>query len=106
MMSTNSLRCVLSSCDGSANLGDVRHFMCNEFQVSPTIAMLCDQLHGATQHLSDGLAVWLPRISHSSDVIRIQATAGSGKTQLALCLLADAVAANEPCYICWCFPIA
>ena len=85
----------------------VRRFLCNEFQVSPTIATLRDQLHGATQRLSDGLAVWVPRISHVSGVVRIQATAGSGKTQLALRLLADAVAAKESAlYVCYNRPLA
>jgi hypothetical protein len=98
---------LLATGNGTANVDDVRRFLCNEFQVSPTIATLRDQLHGATQRLSDGLAVWVPRISHKSGVIRIQATAGSGKTQLALRLLEDAAAAKEPAlYVCYNRPLA
>ena len=37
------------------------------------------------------MSLWVPRITSPSGVIRIQGTAGSGKTQLALQLLSDAV---------------
>lgn len=101
------VQALLSTGNGTANVEDVHRFLCNEFQVSPTIATLRDQLHGATQRLSDGLAVWVPRISHPSGVVRIQATAGSGKTQLALRLLEDAVAAKESAlYVCYNRPLA
>ena len=92
---------------GKSDVEEVRRFLCNEFQVSPNIATLRDQLHAATQRLSDGLAVWVPRISHPSGVVRIQATAGSGKTQLALRLLENAVAAKESAlYVCYNRPLA
>jgi superfamily I DNA and RNA helicase len=52
-------------------------------------------------------AVWVPRISHPSGVVRIQTTAGSGKTQLALRLLEDAAAAKESAlYVCYNRPLA
>ena len=87
---------------GTAVVEDVRRFLANEFKISPTIAILRDQLHGATQRLSDGLAGWVPRISHPSGVVHVQATAGSGKTQLALRLLEDAATANESAlYVCY-----
>jgi superfamily I DNA and RNA helicase len=98
---------LLSTGSGTAYFDEVRRFLCNEFQVSPTIATLRDQLHVATQRLSDGLAVWVPRISHPSGVVRIQATAGSGKTQLALRLLENAVVAKESAlYVCFNRPLA
>lgn len=96
------VRALLATGGGTADVEDVRRFLCNEFQVSPNIANLRDQLHGATQRLSDGLATWVPRISHSAGVVRIQATAGSGKTQLALRLLEDAAATKESAlYVCY-----
>jgi superfamily I DNA and RNA helicase len=53
------------------------------------------------------MAVWVPRITHSSGVLRIQATAGSGKTQLALTLLEGAIAAKESAlYVCYNRPLA
>jgi len=101
------VQALLATGRGTSDVADVRRFLCNEFQVSPNITALRDQLHGATQRLSDGLAVWVPRISHSSGVVRIQATAGSGKTQLALRLLEDASAAKESAmYVCYNRPLA
>jgi len=103
----NRVQALLASGNGTACVEDVRRFLCNEFQVIPSIATLRDQLHGATQRLSDGLAVWVPRISHPSGVMRIQATAGSGKTQLALRLLEDAAATKESAlYVCYNRPLA
>ena len=101
------IQALLATGNGIADVEEVRRFLRSEFQVSPTIASLRDQLHGATQRLSDGLATWVPRISHSSGVVRIQATAGSGKTQLALRLLEDAAAAKESAlYVCYNRPLA
>ncbi len=101
------VQALLATSNRSEEVAALHRFLCNEFQVSPTIATLRDQLHGTTQRLSDGLAVWVPRISHSSGVVRIQATAGSGKTQLALRLLEDAVAAKESAlYVCYNRPLA
>jgi thymidine kinase len=93
--------------NGSTDREAIRGFLCNEFKVVPSITTLRDQLHGATQRLSDGMAVWVPRITHSSGVLRIQATAGSGKTQLALTLLEGAIAAKESAlYVCYNRPLA
>lgn len=105
-LSGNVLR-LLAKESGSANFAEVHRFLCNEFKVSPTIATLRDQLHGTTQRLSDGLATWVPRITHPSGVVRIQATAGSGKTQLALRLLDNAVSAKESAlYVCYNRPLS
>jgi superfamily I DNA and RNA helicase len=53
------------------------------------------------------LAVWVPRISCPSGIVRIQATAGSGKTQLALRLLEDAATAKLPAlYVCYNRPLS
>jgi hypothetical protein len=101
------VQALLVTGSGTADVKEVRRFLCNEFQINPAIAILRDQLHDATQRLSDGLAVWVPRISHPSGVVRIQATAGSGKTQLALRLLEDAAAENESAlYVCYNRPLA
>lgn len=54
--------------NGSTDREAIRSFLCNQFKVVPSITTLRDQLHGATQRLSDGMAVWVPRITHSSGV--------------------------------------
>lgn len=60
-----------------------------------------------TTHLAGGLAEWVPRISAPSQVIRVRATAGSGKTQLALHLLRNAAAQGlRAAYVCFNRPLA
>ena len=91
------------SCDQVA----LRRFLCNEFCVMPDLAVLRDQLRTSSARLADGMATWVPRIQAPSRTIRIQATAGSGKTQLALKLLDDAVANGQKClYVCYNRPLA
>lgn len=64
-------------------------------------------LEGAVTRLSEGLATWVPRIDVPNGRVRIEATAGSGKTQLALALLADAAAQGAQAqYVCFNRPLA
>lgn len=86
----------------NADRDALRHFLKSEFRVSTDLSVLRDQIKGATHQLADGLATWVPRIQTPSGVIRIQATAGSGKTQLAVHLLEDAVAKSlSVLYVCY-----
>lgn len=51
--------------------------------------------------MADGLATWMPRLSVPSDCLRIEATAGSGKTLMAMRLQQDAVAHKKNAlYVC------
>lgn len=85
-----------------SSLTALRQFLCNEFKVTPDLRVLGAQLRQTTLRLADGLATWVPRIDTPSGVLRIQATAGSGKTQLALRLLQDATAASQrSLYVCY-----
>lgn len=80
----------------------LRRLLLNQFRVTPDLGTLRDQLQGATRRLADGLASWVPRIEGPSGVFRIEATAGSGKTQLALRLLdAAADAGQDASYVCF-----
>lgn len=57
--------------------------------------------------LSGGLTEWARRIRVEPQRIRISATAGSGKTQLALALFADALReGRRPLYVCFNRPLA
>jgi hypothetical protein len=85
---------------GDSDLEVIRHFLKNEFKVSTNLSVLRDQLQSATQKLAEGLATWVPRITVPSGTIRIQATAGSGKTQLAIRLLEDAAAKSQTSLYC------
>lgn len=91
----------------AADVDAVRRFLCNEFLVSPAMDVLQGQLQTATKRLSDGLATWVPRLTPPSGIVRVQATAGSGKTQLAFRLVSDAVASGQTvAYVCFNRPLA
>ncbi|MEG0084667.1 MAG: hypothetical protein RR775_22515 [Massilia sp.] len=68
----------------------LRRLLLNQFRVTPRMDALRDQLQGTVRQLAGGLATWVPRVQSRSGIYRIQATAGSGKTQLALQLLETA----------------
>ena len=90
---------------GSSHQVDVealRHFLKNEFRVSTDLTVLRDQITTTTRRLADGLATWGSRITSPSGVVRVQATAGSGKTQLALRLIEDATQSGQSSlYVCF-----
>jgi superfamily I DNA/RNA helicase len=96
------VRELLSTQRAQSDVESIRRFLANEFRVSIDLQILGDQLRRTSRRLADGLAIWATRISSPSGIIRIQATAGSGKTQLALRLLNDA-AANQlrALYVCF-----
>ena len=85
-----------------AELDRLRHFLLGQFDLQPDPSARVDQLNQSVRIISDGLANWVPRITHPSGQFQIQATAGSGKTQLALRLLADAAQSNlRARYVCF-----
>lgn len=85
-----------------ARIEELRQFLRNQFRVTADLSAARDQLKRTTRILSDGLATWVPRIVTPSGVLRIQATAGSGKTQLALRLLETALAEGLSAgYVCY-----
>lgn len=82
-------------------------FLLDRLQCKVDVAALAGHLQSWTQHLSGGLAAWVPRIHAPSRIIRVQGTAGSGKTQLALSLLRQAAASGrQAAYICFNRPLA
>jgi hypothetical protein len=87
---------------GCERVDELRQFLRNQFRVTTDLSAARDELQRTTRILSDGLATWVPRIASPAGVLRIQATAGSGKTQLALRLLettlADGGSAGYVCY--------
>lgn len=92
----------LDAAQGTPDCDALRRLLHNEFQVTPDLAILRDQMQGTVRRLADGLASWVPRIESPSGVFRVQATAGSGKTQLALQLLDNTVAGGQDaCYVCF-----
>lgn len=87
--------------------GQVVDFFSNRFHVVTDVSTNITQVQQLTTSLASGLATWVPKIAHTGNLFVIQATAGSGKTQLALKLLQDAVKDKQRCcYVCYNRPLA
>ena len=82
-------------------------FLSNRFGVAPNVDAHIGQIQRLSTQLSSGLATWVPRITHDNQVYVVEATAGSGKTQLALNLLRDACLQNQRArYVCFNRPLS
>ncbi len=83
------------------------NFLSNEFDVVPDVGAMISNIQSSSAHLSNGLATWVPRISQDGNAFIVQATAGSGKTQLALKLLRNAALQKQRAlYVCYNRPLA
>lgn len=101
------MRTFPSSSPSAEIRGQVVDFFSNRFHVVTDVSTSITRVQQITTSLSSGLATWIPKISHTSNLFMIQATAGSGKTQLALKLLQDAVKSKQRCcYVCYNRPLA
>jgi superfamily I DNA/RNA helicase len=77
-------------------------FLKNEFCITTDVSVIGAQLRDTVRQLADGMATWVSRIVAPSRCVRVQATAGSGKTQLALTLLEQAAARSAAGrYVCY-----
>ena len=91
----------------SVDLDRLRQFLLDQFDLQPDPTARIGQLQEAVRVMSDGLAQWVPRIQHPGGLFQIQATGGSGKTQLALRLLIDAASNHQRArYVCFNRPLA
>ena len=82
-------------------------FLGQTLAVVPDVATRIGQLRTLSTALSSGLATWVPKIEHASGAFVVDATAGSGKTQLAVQLLTDAHRARQrSAYVCFNRPLA
>ncbi|HSJ80407.1 MAG TPA: ATP-dependent helicase, partial [Thiobacillus sp.] len=73
----------------------------------PDVATVIGQARTLYTRLSGGLAEWARNIECEPFRLRVIGTAGSGKTQLALNVLQDAVnAGRRPLYVCYNRPLA
>ena len=92
---------------GSAERQRIIAFLSQMLDVVPDVATHIGQLRRMTTTLSSGLATWVPKIEHPSGAFVIDATAGSGKTQLAVRLLNDAHTKQQSsAYVCFNRPLA
>lgn len=88
-------------------LAKLHRFFAELLQLSPEASAIVGEAEGLTTRLSGGLAAWARRLSFAPHRLRVIGTAGSGKTQLALAVIRDAVAAGRrPLYVCYNRPLA
>ncbi len=82
-------------------------FLSDRFAVVPDVSTHIGQMQQANTQLANGMAQWVPNVQHSQGAYVIEATAGSGKTQLALGLLQAAVRQKlKGRYVCFNRPLA
>jgi hypothetical protein len=85
----------------------LRRFFENELQLAPDVSALVGRAGQMITRLSGGLAHWARRLEFEPFRLRVVGTAGSGKTQLALAVLQDAVAqGRRALYVCFNRPLA
>lgn len=85
----------------------LKAFLGQELSLVPEIGAIAHQVDALHTRLSGGLAVWGRKIHCNPFRVRIVGTAGSGKSQLALAALNDAVAAGRRAlYVCYNRPLA
>jgi hypothetical protein len=82
-------------------------FFADALHLAPDTATLVGQAEQVVTRLSAGLATWARRLEFTPFRLRVIGTAGSGKTQLALAVLADAArAGRRALYVCFNRPLA
>lgn len=85
----------------------VKDFLGQVLALVPEIGAVAREVDALHTRLSGGLATWGRRIECDPFRVRIIGTAGSGKSQLALAALNDAVAAGRRAlYVCYNRPLA
>ncbi len=98
--------------DGDPALDPVRRqalqrFFADLLELVPDVQSHIGQVDELTTRLTGGLTEWARRITVEPHRLRVTATAGSGKTQLALAAYTDALAAGRrPLYVCYNRPLA
>jgi hypothetical protein len=85
----------------------IHSFFAGELSLMPDAGAAIGEASKLVTQLSDGLATWARRIQFNPFRLRVIGTAGSGKTQLAIGVLHDAVAAgHRALYVCYNRPLA
>jgi hypothetical protein len=104
----HTIRTLLPEHDPARPLAaEIHRFLRNELRLVPDVATVIGQARTLYTRLSGGLAEWARNIECEPFRLRVIGTAGSGKTQLALNVLQDAVnAGRRPLYVCYNRPLA
>ncbi len=91
----------------SSEAAKVHRFLDESLELAPEIGALAGEARTIYKRVSGGLATWARRLELDPFRLRVIGTAGSGKTQLALAVLRDAVAnGRRPLYVCYNRPLA
>ncbi|KVG39596.1 nuclease [Burkholderia ubonensis] len=90
-----------------ANAPKIHHFLADELALTPDTSALVGQTGTLVTRLSCGLASWARQLEFTPFRLRVIGTAGSGKTQLAVQAMRDAIAAGRRVlYVCFNRPLA
>ncbi|KUZ93012.1 nuclease [Burkholderia ubonensis] len=90
-----------------ANAPKIHHFLADELALTPDTSALVGQAGTLVTRLSGGLASWARQLEFTPFRLRVIGTAGSGKTQLAVQAMRDAIAAGRRVlYVCFNRPLA
>ena len=85
----------------------LHRFLGDQLNLVPEVNAVVGQARTLYTRLSGGLAQWARQIECEPFRLRVIGTAGSGKTQLALAVFRDALAAGRrPLYVCYNRPLA
>lgn len=85
----------------------IHHFLADELSLAPDASALVGAAGTLVTRLAGGLATWARRLEFAPFRLRVIGTAGSGKTQLAVQVMADAVARGQrTLYVCFNRPLA
>ena len=89
------------------NSAKLHRFLGDQLNLVPEVNAVVGQARTLYTRLSGGLAQWARQIECEPFRLRVIGTAGSGKTQLALAVFRDALAAGRrPLYVCYNRPLA
>ena len=101
------LPAVASSADVLAAKPKIHRFVEDQLQLVPDANAIVGEASQLYTRLASGLARWARQIEFAPFRLRVIGTAGSGKTQLALAVYRDAIAAGRrPLYVCYNRPLA